>query len=89
MSGLTKLKQRRDFLLERIHYEWHQRCLCADSWATLPPRSAPHLRTHQIIIQLIRQRVLCNLKELAAILKKPWPYTKITAIGVIFQKGEC
>jgi hypothetical protein len=47
--------------------------------------NAPLQRTREIIIGLMRARILGNLKELAAILKKPWPYREITAIGVIYQ----
>jgi hypothetical protein len=85
MSDFSKLKQRRDFLLERIYYEWDQRCGHGDLWARAPVGNASLQRTREIIIGLMRARILGNLKELSAILKKPWPYREITAIGVIYQ----
>jgi hypothetical protein len=89
MVDFAKLKQRRDFLLERINYEWYQRCGHSDMWANAPAGCEAVQKSRQIIIRLINIRVFGDLRELAAILKKPWPYTQITAIGVIYQStGE-
>jgi hypothetical protein len=89
MTDFRKLKQRRDFLLERIDYEWYQRCGHGDMWANAPAGCEAVQKSREIIIRLINIRVFGNLKELAAILKKPWPYKETTAIGVIYQRrGE-